>query len=266
MPNSDVASIFEGLRSTTAQEAWESFLREYGQLILQTCQYSTSNTDQAADCFLFSCEQLSRNSFRRLLRFPATGPASFSTWLRVVVHNLCLDWHRKAFGRPRPFRSIARLSHLGGEVYRCRYERGLSLDDTFCSLQPHFPGLTREQLVSAEEQVQQSLSSRQRWLMSTRKAQSRIQRLECDVDVMEESRELMDPRPSQEAELADQEQEEQLRRAVSKLPKLERLLIHMRFEQDLSLQEIAALTGLGDAQRTHRRIAAVIEKLRAEIK
>src|SRR4029077_6168396 len=110
-------ATLEELRSSQSREAWAEFLRQYRPLIFQTCQFSTSDADQAADCFLFACEQLSRNHFRRLLRFQPQGASSFATWLRVVVRNLCLDRRRKQFGRPRLLRSIARLPQLEGEIY-----------------------------------------------------------------------------------------------------------------------------------------------------
>jgi RNA polymerase sigma factor (sigma-70 family) len=263
--DSAAASILEGLRSSHPKEVWAEFLLEYSPLIFETCQYSTADADQAADCYLFACEQLSRNSFRRLIGFRGDGRASFCTWLRVVVRNLCLDWRRKEFGRSRLFRSIARLSQLAAAVYRC-YEDGLSGDQTFVSLRANFPGLTVEQLAAAEVQVQESLNSRQRWLMSTHRAPLRTWKQKSSIDVIEAPvDEPVDPRPSQESAIAEQEQQDQLRLAVGKLPKSERLLIRLRFEQGLSLEEVAGLTGLGDAQRVHRRIAGILEKLRTEL-
>ena len=266
MQDSAIVSILEGLRSSPRREAWKAFLDQYSPLIFQRCQYSTSSPDEASDCFLFSCEQLSRNNFRRLLQFKPDGSAAFSTWLTVVVRNLCLDWRRKTFGRPWLFRSIARLSQLDGEVYRCRYEKGLSLDDTFFSLRLNFPSLTMEQLAASEEHVQESLNSRQLWLMNTRKSQLRRQSRDASVDLMDSPLyEPADPRPSQESELVDREREDRLRRVIRELPQEERLLIRLRFEQSLSLQEIASLTGLGNPQRVDRRISKILQKLRSEI-
>jgi RNA polymerase sigma factor (sigma-70 family) len=266
MPDSSPATILKDLRSNRSREAWAEFLHQYSPVIFQTCQYATSDVDQAADCFLFACEHLSKNNFRRLLRFRPEGAATFSTWLRVVVRHLCLDWYRKQFGRARLFRSIARLSHLDGEVYRCRYEHGLSMDDTFLSLSPNFPGLTMEQLAAAEEQVQKSLNSRQLWLMGTRKAQLQMQPHDSSVDLMEAPmNEPVDPRPDQESMFFDRERENRVWQAVGKLPKPDRLLIRMRFGEGLSLEEIADLTGLSDAQRVHRRITSVLARLRKEV-
>jgi RNA polymerase sigma factor (sigma-70 family) len=262
-------AIVEELRSSQSREAWAEFLRQYSPLIFGACQFSTSDADQAADCFLFTCQQLSRNHFRRLLRFRPQGGAGFPTWLRVVVRNLCVDWRRKQFGRPRLFRSIARLPQLEAEVYRCRYEQGLSLDETFLTLCPSFPGLNMQRLVETEARVRGSLSSRQLWLINTRKARARGVLQESGVSVAEEDyaceQDPVDPRPNQESVLASQEQEEHLRSALVRLPAPERLLIRLRFEERLSLEQIARLTGLGDAQRVHRRIADILGTLRKKV-
>jgi RNA polymerase sigma factor (sigma-70 family) len=264
--DSEVASILEGLRSSRSREVWAEFLRQYSPIILQTCQYATSDADEKADCFLFACEQLSRKNFRRLLRFRPEGPASLSTWLSVVVRNLCLDWHRKRLGRPRLFRSITKLPQLSGAVYRCRFEQGFSSDETLMSLRPNFPGLTMEQLAAAEEQVRESLSSRQLWLSSGHKARLLKQSEESSIGVDEAMiGEPADTRPSQEESFAAREQEHQLRLALGNLSQPQRLLIRLRFEQSLTLEEIAVLTDLGDAQRVHRRITAILEKLRKKI-
>lgn len=261
--DSAVASIFEGLRSDRSREVWAEFLCHYSPVIFETCQYSTYDADQAADCFLFACEQLSRNNFRRLLRFRRGGSAAFSTWLRVVVRNLCLDWRRKQFGRPRLLRSVARLSQLEAGVYRCRFEKGLSLEDTFVSLRPAYPGLTMERLTAAEGQIHESLSSRQHWLKSTQKLRVQSMSQESSVGVIEApANDPADPHPNQELALASREQQDRLRIALQNLSKPERLLIRLRFEQNLTLEEVAVLTGLGDAQRAHRRVAVILEKLR----
>jgi RNA polymerase sigma factor (sigma-70 family) len=266
--NSAPDAIFEQLRSSRSRDAWVEFLRQYSPVIFHTCQLSSSDGDQAADCFVFACEQLSRNRFHRLLQYRADRGASLATWLHVVVRNLCLDWRRKRFGRSRPFRSVARLTQLEAEVYRCRHERGLSLEETFLSLCPSFPGLTLQRVTDTDERVRESLSSRQLWLISLRSGRARGAVEVSGVAVAEEDdgrvQDPADPHPDQESVLASQEQKEHLRSLVAKLPAPERLLIRMRFEEGLSLEEIAGLTGLGDAQRVHRRMAEVVEKLRNE--
>jgi hypothetical protein len=76
-----VASLLEALRSPgSCGDAWVEFLESYSPVLYQTAGACTSDDDAAADCYLFICEQLARNSFRRLLKFKPDGSASFATW------------------------------------------------------------------------------------------------------------------------------------------------------------------------------------------
>src|SRR5512135_1834446 len=110
MPDSSIAELLLGLGSRDPQPSWNSFLADYSALISQVVRWFGRDADEAGDCFLYVCEQLSRNRFHRLRCFHPEGRASFPTWLRAVVRNLCLDWYRRRHGRYRTFRSVAGLS------------------------------------------------------------------------------------------------------------------------------------------------------------
>lgn len=84
-----------------ADEAWSAFLSEQASLILQVVHLFERDPDQVHDCFLFVCERLRRDGLRRVRRFREEGAASFPTWLRAVVRNLCLDFRRHRDGRFR---------------------------------------------------------------------------------------------------------------------------------------------------------------------
>ena len=257
-----IAGILSGLRSRLAKDAWAEFLQSYAQLILQVVHSFERDLDRVSDCFLFVCEQLSQKRFRRLRSFRRKGPANFSTWLRVVVRNLCLDWQRKEFGRHRVFESIARLSVFEQEVFRCLFERRLQFDETLALVQISHPGLTRAQLEEAGEHIRQRLTPRQLWLLSTRLP--RTVSLEEGPVGMEPTlqQQIPDPSPNPEV-LADlSERQAALTRALSLLSSQERLLVRLRFEQGLTLQEVARIARLGDAQRADRRIREILERLR----
>lgn len=234
-------------------------------MILQIVQLFEREPDHAGDCFLFICEQLSQNQFRRLRRFKPNGPARFATWLRVVMRNLCLDWRRKEFGRHRVFDFIARLTAFDREVYSKVFEQGLSSEETSFSLRARYPGLTRQSVDKSVESIQQALSPRQLWLLSTRRP--KIESLEGESTDNQESLERLipDPRPDPEALSVTREHQAALERGLERLSKAERLLIKLRFEQDLTLREVAELLDLKDAQTADRRIREVLEKLRQEL-
>ena len=110
--------ILRRLRSPDPHDGWAAFLDAYSPLLLDVVRHFERDDDAAGDCCLIMCEQLCRNDFRRLRCFRTDGPASFTTWLRAVARNLCLDWHQQEFGRHRVFESIARLPALDQEVFK----------------------------------------------------------------------------------------------------------------------------------------------------
>jgi RNA polymerase sigma factor (sigma-70 family) len=259
-----IAGLLDRLRSSDSRDAWVEFLESYSPVLYQTARACTPDEDAAADCYLLICEQLARNRFRRLLKFKPEGRASFITWLRVVARNLCFDWHRSRSGRHRPFKSLQHLSQLELEVYSCRFHRGFSPEETLQQLQSTFPGLSLSELAAIEGRVHGSLNSRQHWIVSTRKQLAFSKTIAtAGGDGEEESIDVADPHPDQETLIVGRQQQAQLEKCVASLPSDERLILQLRFGDDLSLEEIARLTGLGDAQRVHRRIAAVLKKLRA---
>lgn len=268
MGNRGVASLLEELRSATSRDsAWMEFLETYSAVLYQIARACTSDNDSAADCYLHICERLARNGCQRLLKFNPAGAASFTTWLRVVARNLCFDWHRSQRGRPRPFKSLQHLSALELEIYNSRFVRGSSQQETLHRLEARFPGTDLAELSEIEERLQASLNSRQHWILANRKqadygSSIAIAGEEEDSGIVE----VADPTPNQEVRLADEERRSRLLRSLELLSAAERLLLQLRFEQELSLEEIARLCGFQDAQRVHRTLGIVLKKLRHTMK
>jgi RNA polymerase sigma factor (sigma-70 family) len=265
MSDPGVERIIDQLGSREPQEAWTQFLGAYSPIIFQVVQLFERDPDHRSDCFLYVCERLSREQFRRLRRFSPAGRASFNTWLRVVVRNLCLDWHRKEFGRHRVFQAIASLPALDQDVFHSAYVQGLSKEDCFVHLLPRYPRLERAQVETSLDRIQQALTPRQLWLLSTRSP--RVESLEGERgdDRLAPQQDTPDPGPGPETLFALKEQRAALERGLAKLPKQELLLIRLRYDQGLTLNEVAALVGLKDAQTADRRIREVLEKLRTEL-
>ena len=93
-----IERILDQLSSDDPQAGWEAFLESYSGLIFQVMSILDRDPDNRSDSFLYACQQLHNNGFRRLRQFKPAGPARFSTWLRAVVRNLYLDWRRRRFG------------------------------------------------------------------------------------------------------------------------------------------------------------------------
>ncbi|HSF16312.1 MAG TPA: sigma-70 family RNA polymerase sigma factor [Vicinamibacteria bacterium] len=250
MKGPDVAPILKRLSSPGAAEAWRDFLDAYAALILHAIRIAERDPDDASECFLFVCEQLSRKGFRRLSRFRVDGPASFPTWLTAVVRNLTIDWHRKRSGRRRPFRAISRLPLLEQELFRCVFDQGMTAEAALLHLRPRFPALSWARVSEGIERVRKALAPRQLWLLSIR--QGSLVSIEQPAD----------PGPDPEILAASNEMRAILARVLKELPSVDRLLLRLRFDHDLTLDQIARLTGMDGAQSADRRIRKVLDDLR----
>jgi len=258
-----ISGILRRLDSSHAAAAWAEFLQEYSGAILLVVRHLEHEPDHVSDCYLFICERLCRDRFRRLRRFRPNGPAQFSTWLSAVVRNLCMDWHRREFGRHRVFRVIGQLSSLDQEVFRQVYERGLLQDDTLLILGPRFRGLSSQQIAESVERIQVRLTPRQRWLLAVRHMKPTGNR--GNNEEATPMPDPSDPQPDPEQRAVAEERIEALRRGLDRLPSRERLLLRLCFEQELTLEEVARVLGLQDAQGADRQIKQALEHLRKEI-
>ncbi len=258
----NIAEILRRLRSREASEAWTEFLQAYTPVILQVVGHFEHDPDHISDCFLYVCEQLCKKRFRRLRRFRADGPARFSTWLRAVVRNLCLDWHRREFGRYRVNQSVAKLGTLDQQVFRSLFIEGLSLEETLLLLQQQFPSLTHARLEESEQRIRQSLTSRQLWLLSQQRPRPGLAANPGSVTSDEQAVEIADPGPNPETQAKKMQERRVLGLALARLPSSERLLLQLRFEQDLTLEQVARLAGLSSPQAADRKIRDALGRLR----
>ena len=268
MAPSPVEDILRQLGSDRPRDAWVQFLEEYSPILLQTIRHFERDPDHVSDCYLFVCQQLCRDRFRRLRRFRVDGSARFSTWLRAVVRNLCLDWHRQAMGRGWIFDSVAALAPADQEVFRLVFEQGASEDEVFPRLSARFPGWTRPQLAESVERIASALTPRQRWLLSVRLGRFGEGRGPAKGDVEEDSHPvelLPDGVPSPESQAMRGQESKRLRQAMDRLAADDQLLLQMRFEQELTLEQVARIMGLENAQAADRRIREVLKRLRTDV-
>lgn len=256
MAQVQVDELLRQLGSRKPGRAWSEFLRRYSAEILKVLHVLEVDADRRADGFLFVCEGLHGNRCRRLRRFDPRRGVSFEGWLRVLVKRLYIDWLRSELGRARPFRSLLDLSCLDHDVFKHAFQQRFTTDETFRILEPAYPGLTIHAVEESMERVAGRLTSRHQWLLAGRNP--KVVSLSNPSGV--EGVATGEPSPEQAAFRA-----EQGRRLASTLELLEddeRLLIQLRFEQELGLERIAGLMGLKNSQQADRRIRRTLEKLR----
>ena len=246
------------LKSRGRNKAWKQFLEVYSPVIMHIAGQYEYERGGLHDCYLFICEKLSDNDFHRLISFEPEGSASFRSWLNVVIANLCIDWRRHKRGRMRPYKSISKLPLFDQAVFKNMFQQQLSLQACFASMQTDFPELTESQLNKAVSRINERLTQRQRWLLSTRHEEM----VSLDhADTGDPSLKTAEPGPGPEQSTALIQKQEKLQQALARLSPRQRLLIKLRYQQELSLKEVARLTRLGDPFRARRHIQAALIEL-----
>lgn len=252
------ADLLRRLSSADAGSAWVEFLEHYASLIMSVAGQFEYEQDRINDCFLYVCEQLNDAGFRRLLKFDTAGRATFRTWLGSVVFNLCVDWHRREYGRASLLPAISALPAFDQSVYRMVVEQGMDKETCFQSLRADFPDLTRDLIARAVARVWSLLTPRQRWQISVR---NRGRKQACRSSSQEYLEWLPDPAMGPDAETEQRQAFESLQDAMSSLPAEQRLLLRLRFQEGLTLKKIAQLKYRGDVNVAWRRIQAATDAL-----
>lgn len=246
------------LSSKNAGAAWVEFLDRYSALIMSTANQFEYEQDRIDECFLYVCEQLNDQHFRRLLKFNTAGKAKFHTWLSAVAFNLCVDWHRKEYGRPTLYPAISALPAFDQLVYRLIIEQGKDKESSFQILRADFPDLTRELVTRSAGRVFSLLTPRQRWQISVRnhgRKSARKDFLHGQTD------QLPDTGAGPDSVIQSQQELESLQTALSQLPSDQRLMINLRFQQGLSLKKISEIRHLGGTNRAWRELQTAIDAL-----
>ena len=252
------ADLLRRLRSADAGAAWVEFLDLYAPLIMNTAGQFEYEQDRISECFLYACAQLNDNGFRRLLKFNTAGKATFRTWLGSVVFNLCVDWHRREYGRASLLPAISALPAFDQSVYRMVIEQGMDKETCFQSLRADFPDLTRDLIARAAARVYALLTPRQRWQISVR---NRGRKPAYGDPVQGRIDRLPDPAGGPEQEAQRQQELESLQIAIARLPADQRLLLRLRFQEGLTLRKIAQLKYHGDTNATWRGVEAAVDAL-----
>jgi len=252
------SELLARLRSGDRDKAWQQFLVVYSPVIMHIAGQYEHHHDRCKDCYLFVCEKLNDNGFHRLLSFQPEGSATFRSWLNAVIANLCIDCRRQSQGRIRPFKSIGKLSTFDQMVFKYSFQQRLSLQACLASMQARFPDLNEFHLASTISHLNEILTPKQHWLLSTRQAKTvSLDQAEAGGPQLEP----IEPGPGPEQSIAESQARDKLHRALAQLSPHHRLLIKLRYQQELSLKEVARLTRLGDPFRARRHIQAALDAL-----
>jgi RNA polymerase sigma factor (sigma-70 family) len=261
MAGVDISYLLSALAGPQSAKAWRHFIDSRAGQLMKIARYHTQIEDQAQDCFLHICENLCENGFRRLLQFDEKRGVPFEAWLSTVANNLCYDWRRQQFGRHRRPRVILTMEKFDQDVYKLKFEHHLDLSNCLNLLQERDSGVTPETLSASLGRIHNALSSQQRWRLSflNRPAEQRMVSQEAGHILIAQTRNT-DAEPLEK--IRQTHDLESLKQALSKLNAEQRLALRLRFEEFLSLKDVAHVMHLDNLHQARRIVEKALEQLR----
>lgn len=250
-----------------AVRAWDLFLDRYAGLVLSTLRHLGFDHDEAMDRFVYICEKLCEHDFRRLRGIRFVGrEGELVPWVRTVVRNLSVSWAWSVDGRRRLFRSIAALPDRERRVFELYFWRGLTPSETREHLaveEQRSVGLI--EVLDALEVLFTHLSDNQRWrLMSQLQRHRTPLPIAVDDPAGPMAYEPPDPAADPEQTALHEERRRVMVGALGGLESRERLILQLRYEEALTLAEVAEIVGLSLAA-VKRSLRASLDQLRRVI-
>jgi RNA polymerase sigma factor (sigma-70 family) len=111
-PPRELTDLLAATDPTSEEQAWETFVERYSRSILNAARRFSADYDDSMDRYGFILEELRKDDCKRLRGYAVDARSRFSTWLMVVARRLCLDYHRKLYGRDRPSSEATRESRV----------------------------------------------------------------------------------------------------------------------------------------------------------
>lgn len=248
-----------------AETAWRIFCDKYSDFIFTCLRRSGFDYDEAMERFVYIFEKLCEDDFRRLKSVKYAGnEGDLTPWLRQVVKNLCVNWAWSADGRKRLFGFVAEMPPREQRIFQLYFWQGQTPFEIYETLRlEHDKTVELNDIFDALEAIFEHLSENKRWrLMSNLNRMRKTLSLDFEdedgnfvIEPIDESAE------NAEENLQKKEIVGQLNAALETLSTREKLVVQFRYEQTMTLSEIAKMLGweMREAVNLHK---SAIYKLR----
>jgi len=239
--------LFSGGRKS--EIAWKVFLRQYSKLILKIIWKFTNDYDQVMNKYLFVCTSLCSDNFKLLHKFKpcqTNNLPRFYCWLLRVVQNLCIDEHRKTFGRKYLPKALIKMDLFEKRVFNLYYRMDYRLDEIENILQAENNGRYSVRQIIAN--IEDIYADKKR--VSFFYSKNAVLLVEFDDSVAYKA--CQDKFTDERMEM-----QENIGFIISTLPPLNQMLIRLKYWDGLSGIEIAKLLNIN-----RRKVYSILSSIK----
>ena len=244
--------------------AWRIFIEKYADVIFATLQRLGFDYDEAMDRFVYICEKLCEQDFRRLKSIRHAGSfGDLTPWVRTVAQNLSVNWLWSVEGRKRRLKPITRLPLQDQRVFEMYFWKGLSPSQVTEQLRLEHQDIQLASVLDSLERIFSVLSQKKLWRLMGNLARARRE-ISLDEINPETGMNLdpKDPSMNPEESVLEKEATAKMSQALKELSVRERLAVQMRYEDGLELWEIKKILGRPEKE-IKNSLKTAIQKLRS---
>ena len=230
---------------------WKKFLRQHSRLLLKIIWQHEKDHDEVMEKYLFVCSRLAANNFgilRKYVGFQSDPQPGFINWLAAVVRNLCIDAHRSEHGRKRFPKALMRFTETDRLVFKLYYWRGMSLHEIDRELHARSNGSAPVSVAQCLERIQQSLA--------------RMPDPPHTSPVVVSYDTLPHEMPGDMNDSSEDHGELLIEDWLKELTSQERLVVRMRFWEDMTAKQISAITRIQPEHRVYTILNRALQVLR----
>ncbi len=248
---------------TDPARAYHDLLVLYAEMIKRMIRRFFRDWDDVMDVFTSVCERLQANDYAALRRFKQGSP--LEPWLSVITSNASRDKARRNRVGGAPPSLLEKLEPFERLVYRAHYLQRAE-HDVIAETASARLGTTYStaDVRDAIVRIDTLLGVEKRWsilhLIALRARSVSVDEL---IDLG------LDPVADEEADFeevtSERAQRKQLTAAFDEMEDEDKLLIQLRFEQNLTAVQIADVMGYDNYKQVYTRLRTVIDRMRRVI-
>ena len=246
----DLIRAFEN-GGKNADTTWTYFLNKYSKLILKVIRSYTNDYDEVMDKYLFVCKKLSENNFSILKKYNYKDKrkAKLSTWLTVVVRNLCVDQFRDSHGRKRLPAVFKNMDGTERKIFKHYFYDGLDAAQISTLLQP---GKSLDEIGDLIDRLKKSFQSQN----------NNYFKKNYTVELNEN---ISSSEPLSNELIEMDEMSNILNQLIKSTDSVEQYILTLRFWDGLTIKQISHLTFI-PTRRVNYILEKVLNSFRTKIK